>query len=440
LRRSHTKAANQLSVRHYDPARDFQSGVQNSRRIGSGRREAQIDLPAALTATEARRLCDMQLLQQWRGLNGASLSLPRNEQPLSPGQRLAGTALRISEIEHFRGSTKIIANEWVESSFQLPGADSGRNQAEPDFAVGNTRLMVLDLPAMGTNDLGRPVIAIAATGTAPGWRRAALAVREGDRTADIGGTVGIAAMGELLTDLPVHSTILRDESNQPVVRMLHDGLVLPPGTGNPTSFDAPLIWLGGEILRYGLADKVGHRDYRLKSLIRGGFGTGDTPTPHLNGSACLLLEPDILHILEAMPTAIGANLAIEALGLGDAQPATAELQVVGKAVRPWSPVHGKVDWQDDGGIGLSWTRRDRLPHSWLDSVDVPDSEGISSYSVELVVNMVMLRRWIVATNSLWISPAEIADLSIEAGAIMTFYIVHQGRLAQSPALALTIYH
>jgi hypothetical protein len=40
-----------MSVRHYDPARDYQAGLQTSERGGAGRVERDLDLPASLSAS-----------------------------------------------------------------------------------------------------------------------------------------------------------------------------------------------------------------------------------------------------------------------------------------------------------------------------------------------------------------------------------------------------
>jgi hypothetical protein len=40
-----------MSVRHYDPARDYQAGLQTSERGGAGRVERDFDLPASLSAS-----------------------------------------------------------------------------------------------------------------------------------------------------------------------------------------------------------------------------------------------------------------------------------------------------------------------------------------------------------------------------------------------------
>ncbi|MFT3967885.1 MAG: phage tail protein, partial [Sphingobium sp.] len=44
-----------LSVRHYDPDRDYQAGTQSAERQGAGWEEALVDLPATLDAAGARR-------------------------------------------------------------------------------------------------------------------------------------------------------------------------------------------------------------------------------------------------------------------------------------------------------------------------------------------------------------------------------------------------
>ena len=49
-----------LALRYYDLARDYQVGVQQSERGSAGRTARQIELPAVLTASDARRIVEMQ--------------------------------------------------------------------------------------------------------------------------------------------------------------------------------------------------------------------------------------------------------------------------------------------------------------------------------------------------------------------------------------------
>lgn len=432
-------APGSVSIRHYDPARDFQAGVQASRTIGRVRTDLQIDLPASVDASAVKGFADLQLLQRWRGLNGMTLSLPHGADAISAGNRLSGDtgALRITEIEHLRGTTRISASEWTGHVPTAHAADPGRNQPEPDLTSGETRLMVVELPALSTDDPARSAVAIAAAGTESGWRRAALSLKDSDRTVELGGTNGIATIGQLVDDLPAHTPMLLDSGSQPVIRLLHDMMTLPPGTGDVMAFDAPSLWIDGEIVRYGIAEKIGACDYRLSALLRGCFGTGGASLAHSAGSEILLLEPQSMLALNAVPTPVGTNVAIEALGLGDVEPVEASLLVQGLAISPRAPVHGQLERHADGGIALNWLRRDRLAHVWADGADMPDSEGGGQFIVELGTEGGMLASWTSTSESLLLSATEIAALSITPGSTMIFSIVHQGRFARSAPLTLT---
>jgi hypothetical protein len=202
------------------------------------------------------------------------------------------------------------------------------------------------------------------------------------------------------------------------------------------SFDAPSLWIGGEIVRYGRADKIGPRDYRFVDLLRGCFGTDDSMLPHADGTECLLLERNSLFVLDTMPTPMGALLEIEALGIGDAQSVEYSLVVDGTAIRPRKPVHGRIERQSNGDLLLAWVRRDRLAHGWIDGADIPNSEGVIEFTVELAVGGLMRSVWSASSESLLLSAAEIAALSLPSGSILDFAITQQGRYARSQSMLI----
>jgi Putative phage tail protein len=425
-----------VSIRHYEPERDFQAGVQGSRRLGGSRSELQIDLPASVSAPSAKRLADLQLLQRRTGLNGSTAVTPMTTHHIRAGDLLGGNA-RIVEVEHIRGSVRLAAQDMIGSN--LPGlsmADPGRNQPQPDLAAGETRMLLIELPALSEEDPGRPIIAVAAAGTGPGWRRAALSLRDGDRWIDLGGTNGVAMMGMLVDELPPHSALLEDRSNRPVVRLLHDAMTLPTGTGDAFGFDAPTLWIGGELVRYGFAEKIGPRDYRLSGLLRGCFGTGDTALSHVAGGNILLLEPNALRILDAFPTSVGSTLEVEAMGIADAVPVGATLMLSGVAITPRPPVHGEVEWLANGDIQLAWKRRDRLVSAWSNGVDLPNNEGQLEFLVELSVDEVVRSSWTVFAPDLLVTAPELASLFVPSGSVVHFAISQVGRFARSSPLAI----
>jgi hypothetical protein len=435
------RAPSALSIRHYDPDRDFQAGVQKSRLIGHGRNEAQIDFAAAITATSAKGFADAQLLQRWRGLNGVEATIARRDMPLVIGQNLSvpgsPQSFRITEIEHQRGTIRVSGPDWLNTYSANLVADPGRNQSGQDLVAGETRLILAELPTTSGDDPGSPIVVAAAAGTGAGWRRASLSRRNGSQYIELGGTNGVATMGNLMGPLPVHSPLLEDRDNQPVIRLLHDVMTLPTGSGDPFAQDAPALWIDGEIIRYGFAEKIAARDYRLKKLLRGCCDTS-TQVGHAAAAEIFLLETDSLFKIDADLATVGSFVVIDALGIGDSQPVEKILEVVGKAIKPWRPVHGKIEKLPSGDLILNWVRRDRLANGWPDGVDLPNSEGFAEFAVELSVGGQSRRIWSTVVTTLQIAASEITALGISANTTLNFNIIHQGKYSRSAPLYLDI--
>ena len=438
-REANNRAPSCLSIRHYEPQRDFQTGIQSSRSVGRARTKTQIDLPAALDASSARDLAEQQVLQRWRGLNGYTASLPTGATSVSAGNYVsianAASPLRIVEVEHQRGTTRVTAREWADSPVGNAAADPGRSLPGSDLTIGETQLILADLPAFGTEDPGRATIVVAAAGTGAGWRRAALSLVDGKRIVELGGTKGIATIGQLLGELPSHTAMLEDRMNQPVIRLLHDTMTLPAGTGDPKSFDAPLLWLNGEIILYGNAAKISPQTFRLTGLIRGCFAT-DSSAVHPTLADIFLIESESLLALDSAPTPINGELQLTAEGIGDTLPVSQSIVVTGNAICPRKPVHGAIQRLESGDFKLRWQRRDRLAHIWNDGADVPNSEGATDYAVELYAGGILRARWSSPIAALLITASEIAGLSIAAGTNLQFNIVEIGRFSRSSPLIL----
>ena len=359
--------------------------------------------------------------------------------PVQSGNQLdvanTNTTLRIVEVEHQRGSTRVTAREWADNSVGNAVADPGRSLPGSDLTIGETRLILADLPAFGTEDPGRATIVAAAAGTGAGWRRAALSLVEGERIIELGGTKGVSIIGQLLGGLPSHTALLEDRMNQPIIRLLHDNMVLPAGSGDPKCFDAPSIWLNGEIIRYGNAEKIGPRKYQLNLLLRGCFGT-ESSANHPSQANVFLIESESLLLIDSVPTPINAMLQLEAQGIGDTEPVGQSILAIGNAIRPRKPVHGKIERLENGDYQLQWHRRDRLTHGWSDGADIPNSEGVNDYAVELYTGGALRATWTTGTSALQITTSEIAGLLIPSGTNLQFQIVEIGRFARSLPLIL----
>ena len=314
--------------------------------------------------------------------------------------------------------------------------------AHPDLAMGETRIILADLPAIGTQDPGRAVIVAAVAGTEAGWKRAALSHIEGERVADIGQSRAPAIIGQLLTPLAAHTAQLEDRDNRPIIRLLHAGMTLPTGTGNMKSFDAPAIWIAGtggmgdEIIRYAQAEKIGALEYRLSGLVRGETGAA-AGNSHAVGADIFLIEEASLTVIDSVPTPVGASLAIEALGTGDASPVGATILIAGNAIVPRSPVHGTCETLPSGDLVIGWKRRDRVNYEWTDAADMPNSEGGQEFAAALHYNGGVVANWAVSGSQLSVSAAERAAFGLPGGAAVGFYIRQQGRFALSAPLIIS---
>jgi hypothetical protein len=440
-RNARSQAPSSLSIRHYEPERDFQAGVQTSRRMGVAQNDVQIDLPAAVSASLARGLANGNLQQLWRGLNLITAALPLGSQSIRTGDvfttGIQHPPMRITEVEYLRGTTRITASEWAQDATPVTATDPGRVLPVVDVAAGQTQMIVADIPAMTTTDPERPIVVVAAAGTSPGWRRASIALLDGDREVELGGTNGIATIGHSVDSLLPHSPLLIDESSQPVIRLLHSGLSLPPGSGIASAFDAPALWIGGEIIRYGSAEKIGAQDYRLSGLLRGCFGT-DSSTTHNGLTPCFLLDPASMLTLDTVPLALDAPVTLHANGIGDSVAVSATTMVKGAAIRPPAPVHGRVHFNPDGGLSLLWNRRDRLPHSWADGVDMPNSESIENYRVAFYADTNLLLERSGTGPFINLTATEWSALQGGISAALSAQITQQGRFAASRPLVVPI--
>jgi Putative phage tail protein len=439
-RNARSAAPSSVSIRYYDAVRDFQAGVQTSRQLGVSRNDEQLDLAASISADNARRFADLQSMQRRQSLNGYEAVRVTDATPVSAGAMLEGDAggqYRIVEIEHLRGSTRISALQWIDTAASATlEADSGRNAAEPDLLAGQTRIMLADLPAMGPDDPGRPAVVVAAAGTAPGWRSAAVSVNDGGRIIEIGATNGVATIGNILAPLSPHSPMVEDMGNQPVVRLVHAGMSLPTGSGDPSAFDAPSLWINGEIIRYGAAEKIGPCDFRLNRLLRDCFGTDHGGIAHPANSELFLIERDSLLAIDSVPTPVGSTVQAEALGLADVTPVGRSLVVAGHAISPRKPVHGQIGLMPGGDLLLSWMRRDRLAQTWSDGADIINSEGVGRMDIELRVGGAIKASWSVAATSLQIPAADLTALGIPPASTLEFSVIEQGRFARSAPLIL----
>lgn len=428
-----------LALRHFEPARDYQLGVQRSQLTDSGVAAEQIDLPAALTATAARRLADLQLLHRRRTQSGWAAHILRDETPLRVGDQLiepdTSDAWQITEIEHSGLVSRISAQRPVsETAVSSIAADAGRNLKQIDRVAGGTRLLLADLPAITNQAADAPIVVAAATGTNDGWRGAALSLVTPQGLEFLGNTAAPAAIAVTEEPLFPHSSHLVDERNALVLRLVNEQGELPEQEFSLADAGAPIFWVDQEIIRAGKIEFLGQGRYRLSRMQRGCFGSERYLHRHDAGRPALLIEADSLALLNNFAISRGAGIDVEALAASDSAPIRAQLAVSAEAITPFAPVHGGFERRAGGGWRVHWVRRGRTDYGWQDSVDQPLDEDSEAYQVDLYRGDAIAASWQTAIPELIIPAPEIAALNLPANQSVAAHICQIGRFAKSAPL------
>ncbi len=378
-----------LALRHYDPARDFQAGVQTAERAGPGRREGNLDLPAALGAGVARALAEARLHSLWTGRRTLELRCDWRALTLQP--------CAVVSIEGETGRWRIERSEWEGMGGRLalrrvggagvvaPPASGGSPVSETDILHGPTSLIVADLPMPGDALFFAPVLVAAAAGTQTGWRSAELFVEDaatGGLTS-IGGTAPPAIMGIATGALGgAASPALFDLTSTLDVQLLNSAMLLTNADDTALLRGANMALVGDEVIQFGLTSQTGPTTWRLSRLLRGRRGTEWAMVGHGAGERFLLLDQASLLPIPSAYAVMGSTLLLNAIGLADTSPVLTSTSVAGQAVLPLSPAHARAIFSA-GDMLISWIRRSRIGWQWMDGVDAPLGEERESYRIDL---------------------------------------------------------
>ena len=246
--------------------------------------------------------------------------------------------------------------------------------------------MLLDLPTLDTTIADTPRVCLAAAGTGPGWRRAAIDVSfdNGASWQSAGRSAAPAVIGRIGGAMTAAAAALFGRSTSIDVVLLNEGMALS-GAGEAELVDgANLALIGDELIQFGTARQIGPTRWRIGDLLRGRRGTEWAIAGHAPGERFVLLDPATLLPLDVPLSQIGAMLLASGQGPGDAgTPANDAIAVTGQALRPPCPVGLRASRRGDGAIEIGWTRRSRGGWAWLDGVDAPLGEDRELYALRL---------------------------------------------------------
>ncbi|WNO53538.1 phage tail protein [Stakelama saccharophila] len=385
-----SSAADRVLVRHYDPARDYQAGVQQAvrHRCGAHRTE-QIELPAVLGAVEARTLAEMALARADLGRERRRVALDWTKIDILPGSRVrlsgepgqwhvAGWSLE--------AMTLILDLVRIAPPEPVAAATSGRVAAAPDLTIGATVLAPFELPLVRDELYATPQLAIVAAGQGAGWRSAALLLDDGAAGAwrPIGATALPAVIGTVANVPGTAPSALEDRRTAFEVELLHERMALTQADTDALDGGGNLALAGDELLQFAEAEQIGPRRWRLRRLWRGRRGTEHATGRQKAGDRFALLSADTVKLVGTDLSTLGRDVSVQASGVGDSKgPVEAVARIDGRSLLPPGPVHLRWRQSGEGDVVLTWARRSRLGWRWIDGADVPLGEEAERYLVSL---------------------------------------------------------
>jgi hypothetical protein len=374
-----------VTVQHYDPARDYQTGLQRAERPGAGARAEAIELAAALSAGDAKAMAVAALLRSDVARERRTVSGDWRTIGVEPGARvrIAGEdgQWRVIDWSLEAMAVTLELSRIARASPSLP-ATSGSVNGAADLVAGETVAAIFEMPPLDDTILTTPRLTIAAGGTGAGWRSADLQISSdgGMNWAPVLNRALPATIGTVEAPAGGADATLVDRAGSIDVLLANPAMTLADADAAALDLGANRALVGEEIIQFGRAAPLGEGRWRLTELWRGRRGTEWAAARTTPGDRFVLLDPATLVHVDIPVTMVGGIASLMATGLGDHAPQIVTEQVTGASVAPPSPVHLTAE-REDGGWRVRWVRRSRAGWRWGEELDVPLVEEAERYRV-----------------------------------------------------------
>ncbi|WP_435418957.1 phage tail protein [Parerythrobacter aurantius] len=427
------------ALRHYDPERDYQPGIQ--RAIGPAPASGQqtIEFPGVLPAARARDLAEAASQRARWSRERLAWRMAELDPAVAPGS--------VVTVPGHGGEWLVTGWEWRERGVELellrrrPGAArtgggaAGSAGLARDVVQGPSLLSYFELPWDGN---GSPLqrqawVAVATTGTPKATQL--FAVEGGLLTPLPIAPRADATIGTLVQALAPSPALVLECSAMVEVDLTGPGDRLADASADAMTSGANRLLIGAEVVQFARAVSIGGTRWRLTGLLRGRGGTETAAaTGHEAGTRVVLLDDAVT----ALPLSSGSLQPPEqlaAIGLGDTEPVLAPLWNPMASIAPLCPVHPRSERAGDGSRSWRWTRRSRGSWGWPWVTDPPLVEERESWLVGVGETDAPLRQWQAGTASFAVDAGEWAELRALASG-QDLWVRQVGSQALSPPLLL----
>lgn len=437
-RREALPVSQQCAVRYYDVGRDYQPGLQRSIGRSAPGDVATIELPMAMTASEASAVADRAARRRTVARDTLRYRITEIDRRFASGAVVKSPVTEgLWRVEQWEwqadGIMLDLASVQPTAPLDTATSDPGRANPAPDLQAEPTRIVAFELPWDGKGDSGTVALRVAASAQSAGWTGASLFVQSVDGQLNAIGVTGRgrATVGRSLSALPAASPLMIDLRSSIDVALVPQDFTLTGATWSQLMQGSNLAMLGEELLQFARAEQISSGVWRLSGLLRGRGGTEWAISSHAADEPFALIDDALIAI---DPAVAGAADTIAALGLGDTAPVSSAVINRGLGLRPLSPVHGRAQRLSGGGWRLDWVRRARGGWEWLDEMDLLLNEPQELWQVAYGSGTVPAFVWNTTQPSLELSPDQVVSL----GAVTSAHCFNVRQIGRSLSLPLTI--
>jgi hypothetical protein len=372
-----------VRLSYYDPALDYQSGEARASSADRRGTENQQQLPAAVSAGEAKSLAQAMIARAWAQRDKLTLRLPPRYLALQPGSEInLNLSPRTWTVEQTTIDAYVVVTElrptWtVDSSL---AADSGRIVANQDEPAANLTVALFDIPDVLEQGFATPTLMLAASAPASGWKSYPVEIAAGEQTLQVQTARRKSVLGFATTALDIGDPYLINTAGAIDVELIDPDQWLVSCDDDALIGGANLAVLGSEVVQFGTVEALGVGRFRLSRLLRGRGGTEWAMGTHTSGEPFALLDRDGLTSVSLPSWAVGASITASIVSLAGTS-ASAPVTLSAESVRPVSPVDVDAGLDADGNLAMTWTRRSRSGFAWIDGIDAPIGESSEQYSI-----------------------------------------------------------
>ncbi|MGV3511227.1 MAG: phage tail baseplate protein [Novosphingobium sp.] len=437
-RREALPVSQQCAVRYYDVGRDYQPGLQRSIGRSAPGDVATIELPTAMTASEASAVADRAARRRTVARDTLRYRITEIDRRFYSGAVVKTPVTeglwRVEQWEWQADGVMLdLASVLPTAPLDTGASDHGRANQPPDLQAEPTQIVAFELPWDGRGDPGTVALRVAASAQGAGWTGASLFAQSDDgqlRAIGVTGR-GRATLGRSLSALPAASPLMIDLQSSIDVALVPQDFTLTGATWLQMMQGSNLAILGEELFQFARAEPISTGVWRLSGLLRGRGGTEWATSGHVADEPFALIDDALIAIDPA--TVAGAN-GISALGLGDTAPASSPIINSGLGLQPLSPVHGRAQRLTDGGWRLDWVRRARGGWEWRDEMDLLLNEPQELWQITYGTGSIPVIVWNTTQPNLELSPDRVALL----GTVTSAHCFNVRQVGRSLSLPLKI--